>query len=86
MPTLRQIIDCLERRYPPAAAEPWDAVGPVTGVLTQQVDRVLWAMDPVESVVDEAIAEGADLIVTRSSFPGCIRWPPPPRRVERSTD
>ncbi len=64
MPTLRQIIDCLERRYPLATAEPWDAVGLVTGVHDQQVDRVLWAMDPVESVVDEAIAEGADLIVT----------------------
>lgn len=64
MPTLRQIVDLLERRYPPATAEPWDAVGLVTGVLDQRVDQVLWAMDPVESVVDEAITEGADLIIT----------------------
>lgn len=64
MPSLRQVVSALEQRYPPDTAEPWDAVGLVTGVLDQPVERVLWAMDPVEAVVDEAIAEGADLIVT----------------------
>lgn len=64
MPSLREVVAALERRYPLQTAEDWDAVGLVSGVPDQTVDRVLWAMDPVEAVADEAIAAGADLIVT----------------------
>ncbi len=64
MPTLRQVIEALERRYPPQTAEAWDAVGLVCGLPDQEINRILWAMDPVESVVEEALAQGADLIVT----------------------
>ena len=53
----------LERRYPVSSAEPWDAVGLVCGDPAMPVRRILWAVDPVEAVVDQAIAEGVDLIV-----------------------
>lgn len=62
--SLAQIISALEGRYPPATAEPWDAVGLVCGDPGASVHRILWAVDPVEEVVDEAIAREVDLVVT----------------------
>ncbi len=49
--------------YDPALAESWDAVGLVCGDPAQVVRRVLFAVDPVAAVVDEAVEWGADLIV-----------------------
>ena len=63
-PVLADVVRLLERRYPPSTAESWDAVGLVTGDPTQPVRRVLFAVDPVAAVVDEATAWGADLVVT----------------------
>lgn len=62
--SLAQVVAALERRYPPSTAEDWDAVGLVCGDPDAPVRRVLWAVDPTEGVVDEAIAVGADLVVT----------------------
>lgn len=62
--SLAQIISALEGRYPPATAEPWDAVGLVCGDPAAPVRRILWAVDPVDQVVDEAIAREVDLVVT----------------------
>lgn len=62
--SLAQIVSVLERRYPPSSAEAWDAVGLVCGDPDARVQRVLWAVDPVEAVVDEAMACGARLIIT----------------------
>jgi dinuclear metal center YbgI/SA1388 family protein len=63
-PTLAAAVGALDRLYPPQTAESWDAVGLVTGDPAQPVRRVLFAVDPVEAVVDEAVAWGADLVVT----------------------
>lgn len=63
-PALGDVVRLLERRYPPSTAESWDAVGLVTGDPSQPVHRVLFAVDPVAVVVDEAVAWGADLVVT----------------------
>lgn len=54
----------MERRYPPTTAEDWDAVGLVCGDPAAPVRRILWAVDPVEEVVDEAIAADVDLVIT----------------------
>lgn len=62
--SLAQVVAALERRYPPSTAEDWDAVGLVCGDLTSPVRRILWAVDPVEAIVDEAIAAEADLVIT----------------------
>ena len=62
--TLAQVVAALERRYPPSTAEEWDAVGLVCGDPAAEVRRVLWAVDPVEEVVDEAIAADVDLVIT----------------------
>ncbi len=61
---LRDVVDMLEGLYPPALAEDWDAVGLVCGDPEWPVSKVLFAVDPVEVVVEEAIAGGAQLLVT----------------------
>jgi len=63
-PTLADVVAIMESRYPPCLAASWDAVGLVCGDPAQRVGRVLFAVDPVEVVVDEAIERGADLLVT----------------------
>ncbi|WP_232014229.1 Nif3-like dinuclear metal center hexameric protein [Cellulomonas fimi] len=63
-PRLSDVVRALERRYPPSTAESWDAVGLVAGDPAQEVRRVLLAVDPVADVVEEAVAWGADLVVT----------------------
>ncbi|MCU1616767.1 MAG: hypothetical protein JWO98_4307 [Frankiales bacterium] len=62
--TLGTVISALEARYDPALAEPWDAVGLVCGDRAAPVRRVLFAVDPVGVVVEEALDGGADLLVT----------------------
>ena len=62
--SVAQVVAALERRYPPELASDWDAVGLVCGDPSASVSRVLFAVDPVMSVVDEAMATGADMIVT----------------------
>lgn len=62
--TLHHVITLLEQRYPPSTAHDWDAVGLVTGDRSSPIGTVLLAVDPVDTVVDEAIEIGADLIIT----------------------
>ncbi|MEV4614334.1 Nif3-like dinuclear metal center hexameric protein [Kitasatospora sp. NPDC049258] len=64
MPKLSDVITVLEEVYPPQWAESWDAVGLVCGDPDAGVERVLFAVDPVQAVLDEAIEWGADLVVT----------------------
>ena len=64
MPTLAEVVRILDSAYDPRWAEPWDAVGLVCGDPSASVGKVLFAVDPVEAVVDEALAWGADLLVT----------------------
>jgi len=62
--TLRAVVDALEQIYPRATAQEWDRVGLVTGDLEQPVRLVHLAVDPTLAVVQEAVAAGADLLVT----------------------
>lgn len=62
--SLRELLDVLERLYPPATAQSWDRVGLVTGDPGQPVRRVHLAVDPTLAVVAEARALGADLLLT----------------------
>jgi dinuclear metal center YbgI/SA1388 family protein len=64
VPRLAELVADLERRYDPAWAEPWDAVGLVCGDPDADVSSVLLAVDPVAAVVDEAVASGVQLVVT----------------------
>lgn len=64
MPTLRDVVCVLDELYDPRWADDWDAVGTVVGDPAASVSKVLFAVDPVQAVVDEAVAWGADLLVT----------------------
>ena len=59
---LVEALQALNAAYPPALAEPWDAVGLVCGDPEQPVSRVLVAVDPVPETVDEAIEMDAQLL------------------------
>jgi len=64
MPALGDVVALLERWYPPERAEDWDAVGLVCGDPEDDVRRILLAVDPVLAVADEAVATGAQLVIT----------------------
>nr|WP_202556206.1 Nif3-like dinuclear metal center hexameric protein [Streptomyces sp. SID4950] len=61
---MSEVIAALENLWPAARAESWDAVGTVAGDPDQEISRVLFAVDPVQEIVDEAVRLGADLLVT----------------------
>ncbi|MFE9253736.1 Nif3-like dinuclear metal center hexameric protein [Streptomyces sp. NPDC006879] len=64
MPRLSEVIAALDALWPPERAEQWDAVGTVCGDPQAEVRRVLFAVDPVQEVAEEAVELGADLLVT----------------------
>ncbi len=64
MPALRDVIAVLDDLYDPRTAHDWDAVGTVVGDANADVSRILFAVDPVQAVVDEAVEWGAQLLVT----------------------
>ncbi|MFE3600177.1 Nif3-like dinuclear metal center hexameric protein [Streptomyces sp. NPDC059096] len=63
-PRLADVLAALDTLWPPERAEQWDAVGTVCGDPDAPVARVLFAVDPVQDIADEAVRLGADLIVT----------------------
>lgn len=64
MPTLRELQAVIEDLWPAAGAESWDAVGLVSGHPDQPVEHVHLAVDAVPATADEAVAIGADLLLT----------------------
>ena len=64
MATIADILKFVEGMAPPYMAEDWDNCGLLCGRKEREVKKILVALDPFRSVIDEAIALGADLIVT----------------------
>ena len=64
MTTVGDILKYIETVAPPCMAEKWDNVGLLCGRREKAVEKILVALDPFDTVIDEAIALGADLIVT----------------------
>jgi len=62
--TVGAAIAALEEAYPPGLAADWDAVGLVCGDPADALRSVLVAVDPVPETVEEAVADGAQLLVT----------------------
>lgn len=61
--TLADVETCVEALWPVAGAEPWDAVGLLSGDPAAEVRRIHLAVDAVLDTVDEAIEARADLLL-----------------------
>ena len=64
MTTVADVLQFIETIAPPHMAEGWDNCGLLCGRKEREVKKILVALDPFATVIDEAIALGADLIVT----------------------
>jgi len=64
MTTVNDILKFIETLAPRSMKMDWDNVGLLCGVGSQQVSKILVALDPFESVCQEALEVGADLLVT----------------------
>ncbi|MDO4259663.1 MAG: Nif3-like dinuclear metal center hexameric protein [Actinomycetaceae bacterium] len=62
--TLADLTAYMDTLFPPSTAEEWDRVGLVLGNPVREIRKILLAVDPVAATVDEAIATGADLLLT----------------------
>lgn len=62
-PTLADVVSTIETVYPRHWAADGDPVGLVVGDPAADVRRVLFAVDPVQVVVEQAIRSHADLVV-----------------------
>ncbi len=63
-PSAGDVLLAIEELWPESLAEQWDAVGMVVGRPDKPVQKVLFAVDPTLDVIEEAVAWGADMLVT----------------------
>ena len=64
MATVADILKYIESIAPPYMMESWDNVGLLCGRKDREVKKILVALDPFRNVIDEAIDEKCELIVT----------------------
>ena len=60
----REILDLLEKEYPIECAEEWDNPGLLLGDENVAVDKIMVALDAVDSVIEQAARENVQLLVT----------------------
>ena len=75
MVTVRDIFEFIGTVAPPYMKEGWDNVGLNCGRMDKEVNTILVALDPFAGVCREAVAVGADLLVTHHALiwnPGFI--------------
>jgi dinuclear metal center YbgI/SA1388 family protein len=60
---LKEIIDYLEELAPPALQESYDNSGLIIGQADYEITKAIICLDALESVIDEAIELGANLII-----------------------
>lgn len=57
------IMDALERVAPKRLAEDWDNPGLLVGSFSADIERILVALDVTDAVVEQAIAQNANMII-----------------------
>lgn len=75
MITVRDVESTLYNWAPSGLAVSWDNVGLLVGAPDREVKKILTTLDITESVVDEAVQTGADLIVAHHPVMNCT-WHP----------
>lgn len=68
MVTAKQIIESMERWAPPHYAESWDNVGLMVGSKQREVSKIITSLDITPEVVDYAISEQAQMIISHHPF------------------
>ena len=63
---VKDITDAIERFAPLSIQEGWDNSGLAVGSPEDEVHGVLVGFDCTKELIDEAVAEGCDLVVSRS--------------------
>jgi len=64
MTALSHLVQSFEELWPASTSEDWDRVGLMLGHPANEVSKVLLSVDITAEVVDEAIASGAQLLLT----------------------
>lgn len=62
--TVNDLVELLEELMPSSLAEDWDNVGLMLGRRAKTVKKILLALDLTKEVVEQAIAQKTDLIIT----------------------
>lgn len=65
---LNNIIQKIEEKYPLNLAYNWDNVGLLVGDKNSNIEKIVVALEANEKVIDEAINEGVNLIITHHPF------------------
>ena len=68
MTTVQDVLQFIENIAPPYMKESWDNVGLNCGHCHRPVRKILVALDPFAPVCQEAVAWGADLLVTHHAL------------------
>jgi len=63
-PTVNELAEIIELRYPKSLAVEWDVVGLATNNSKIEVNNILLTIDVTEDVVTEAIEKSIDLIIS----------------------
>ena len=87
---VRDVVAYLETVAPPAYQENYDNAGLIVGSPDRALTGVLVCLDSLESVIDEAVERGCNLVVAHHPIP-IAQWDghavqddasgPPPRRA-----
>ena len=62
--TVKQIVDVMEKIAPSYLAEEWDNIGLLLGGMNDSVETIMVCLDVTESVVNEAINQGVNMIIS----------------------
>ena len=61
---VKDAVEAIVKRAPPELAEKWDNVGLLVGDRDNECKKILFALDAIDEVIDEAIEQRADMIIT----------------------
>ncbi|MCT4509240.1 MAG: Nif3-like dinuclear metal center hexameric protein [Tepidibacter sp.] len=65
---VKDIIEIFENKYPKSLAYNWDNIGLIIGDGMSKVEKVLVTLEATQAVVDEAVENKVDLIITHHPF------------------
>lgn len=60
----KKVIEILEKQSPKSYACDWDNVGLLVGREDKEIQKIYIALDATDEAIEEAIANGADMLLT----------------------